>query len=158
MLETQTIGETLLPAAREVFETMIFMDLTESSDPDQELNDETVLSSITFKNNVKGCLSIRCGLDCAETITANMLGMDPDEGISQEDIGDAVGEVANMVLGSVKSRIEETVGEIQVSIPSVVFGKEMEGSLGEGMEKTCVKVHIEDEYLAELSLLYKEDE
>lgn len=43
-----------------------------------------------------------------------------------------------------------------VSIPSVVSGRELENSLGERAGKILLKVSIEEEYVAELSLLYRE--
>ena len=86
-----------------------------------------------------------------------MLGMDSSEEISREDICDAIGEVTNMIMGSVKTRIQDCVGNVQVSIPMVVSGQEIETNLGKGAaKKVFVRVNIDSEYIAELVLLYKE--
>lgn len=155
MIDQICLNDVLLAGAKEVFETMIFMDLEESSEPEQQIEGDALLGSITFKGSIEGCLAICCGVACAKTIAANMLGIDPDEQLSEEDVRDAIGEVTNMVMGSVKSRIQESIGNIDVSIPLVVSGRELGNSLGDGAKKVLVKVNIENEYIAELSLLYR---
>ena len=157
MIDQICFNKALLEGAKEVFETMIFMAIEESSELDQQIRDDALLGSITFKGDLEGCLAICCDVSCAKTIAANMLGTDSDEEISSEQINDAIGEVANMVMGSVKSRLYDNYSNIDVSIPSVVGGRELRNSLGDGADKILVKVNIEDEYAAELSLLYREN-
>ncbi len=156
MIEQICLNEALLEGTKEVFETMIFMDIEESSDPDQQIEGDTILGSITFKGDLEGCLTICCGGTCAKTIAANMLGIEPDDEISPYDIDDAIGEVSNMVMGSVKARLQDKFSNLNVSIPTVVRGQEIENSLGDCASKVSVKVNIEDEYAAELILLYRE--
>ena len=155
MVDEVCITDALLDGAKEVFETMVFMDIDEFIEPDLTLEGDTLLGSITFQGEIEGCLGIRCGMPCAQTIAANMLGMDPGEEISQPEICDAIGEVSNMVLGSIKSRIQESAGELQVSIPTVVSGQNLENNLGEGASTILVKVNTGDEYVIELSFLYR---
>ena len=150
------ITDALLAGAKEVFETMVFMDIDKSSEPDQTLEGDTLLGSITFQGNLEGCLTICCGLPCAKTIAANMLGMEPGEEISEPEICDAIGEIVNMVIGSVKARIQDSIGTIQVSIPTVVTGQGLQNTLGDKAYKVLVKATFEDEYIAELSVLYRE--
>ena len=157
MIDQICFNEIIIESAKEVFETMIFMDLTETTEPDQNIEGESLLSSITFKGDLEGCLTICCSTPCAQTIAANMLGIDTDEEISEEDTCDAIGEIANMVMGSIKSRLLEVIGNLEVSIPSVVSGRELKNNLGDGTGNISVKVNIEDEYVAELSLLYREN-
>lgn len=163
MITTVSLRDALLDAAKEVFETMVFMAMEEAKDDASCLSSEstadaeaTLLGSITFKGSLEGCLGICCTTGCARTIAANMLGMDPSEEIGEDDISDAVGEVANMVMGAVKSRIQDEVGSIEVSIPSVVQGRKLKNSLGEGASRVSVAANIEEEYTARFSLLYRE--
>jgi chemotaxis protein CheX len=155
MIDEVCFSAALLEGVKEVFETMIFMDIEESSEPEEKIENDSLLGSITFQGEIEGCLGIRCGMPCARTIAANMLGMDPGEEISQPEICDAIGEVSNMVLGSIKSRIQESAGELQVSIPTVVSGQNLENNLGEGASTILVKVNTGDEYVIELSFLYR---
>jgi len=156
MIEQVCFNEVLIESAKEVFETMVFMDLTEATEPDQNVEGWALLGTITFQGSLEGCLAICCGTACAQAIATNMLGIDTNEKLTEEDTCDAIGEIANMIMGSVKSRLLENVGNLEVSIPSVISGHELRNSLGEGAEKISVKVNIEDEYVAELSLLYRE--
>ncbi len=157
MVEEMCLTEALLEGAKEIFETMIFMSMEECSDDDRNIEGDALMGTITFKNSLEGCLGICCGVDSAKAIAANMLGLEPGDDIGQEDICDAIGEVANLVMGSVKARLLEHVDDIQVSIPSVVKGHELINSLGDGANRISVKVSLEDEYIAELSFLCREN-
>ena len=155
MVTTVTLKDTLVDSAKEVFETMVFMTLAESDPADAGLSGVTLLGSITFKGDMEGCLGICCEEACARTIAANRRGLDPDEGIGEEDVSDAMGEIANMVMGALKARIQDEVGTIEVSIPSVVQGRELKSNRGEGTCMIKVSVNIEEEFSAELSLLFR---
>ena len=157
MIELLSLNEMLLESAKEIFETMVFMDLAETTEPDQDVEGWALLSTITFKGALEGCLAICCSTPCAQAIAINMVGIDTTEEIAEEDTCDAIGEIANMVMGSLKKRLTESVGNLEVSIPSVVSGRELRNNLGEGAQKTAILINIEDEYVAELSLLYKEN-
>ena len=76
--------------------------------------------------------------------------------IDQVCLNDAIGEVTNMVMGSVKARLNGTVGNLNVSIPTVVRGKKIENSLSDDASEVSIKVNIENEYVAEFLLLYRE--
>ena len=156
MMTTVSLKDALLDSAREVFETMVFMAMEEASDDTTSLGDTTLLGSITFKGHLEGCLGVCCDEVCARTIASNMLGMLSPEEVGENDISDAMGEIANMVMGAVKARIQGEVGTVEVSIPSVVQGRELKNSLGEGSGQVKVRVSIEEQYRAEFSLLYRE--
>jgi chemotaxis protein CheX len=152
------MNNVLLESASEVFETMIFMDMDQCFDTEEKITEDSLVSSITFKGDLNGCLTICCNTDCAKSIGRNMLGMDPEENISREDINDALGEVANMVMGSIKTKIQENTANISVSIPMVVSGKDIVTNMSDSSaRKTFVKVTIDSQYIAEFCLLYKEN-
>ncbi len=156
MIEQLEISDVLLDSASEIFETMIFMDMEKASDQSQRVDGDSLLGSITFTGELEGCVSICCSSPCAKAVAVNMLAMDSDEEISEEEICDAIGEVTNMIMGSVKARLIETVGNLEVSIPSVVGGRMLENSHGEKVLQTCVAVNIAEEHIAELSILVRE--
>ena len=157
MVEEMCLTKALLDSAKEVFETMIFMSIEECADDDRHVEGDALMGTITFTNSLEGCLGICCGMSCAEAVATNMLGLESDEEIAKEDVCDAIGEVTNMVMGSVKARLLEVVEDIQVSIPSVIKGRELISSMGDGISKILVKVSIEDEHIAELSLLCRDN-
>ena len=155
MIEQKTYYDTVLEAAKEVFETMIFMEIepTEESVPPTDTN--VLMGSITFKGSMEGCMMISLTWPCAQVIARNMLAMEPDAPVSEAEVCDAVGEVANMVMGSIKSRIQDTYPDIEVSIPSVITGREIHNTVGEGAERTRVTVCIDEEYCSDFTLLYR---
>lgn len=155
MIGQETFADALLDGAKEVFETMMFMTVEPCDETDREIGGSALLGSITFTGDIEGCLAVCCNYDCAKTIAMNMLGAESDEELAEEEVADAVGEVANMLLGSLKARIAEVAGDIQVSIPSVVSGTELVNSLGEGAEEISQLVNI-DEELARFTLLYRD--
>lgn len=156
MITIVSLKDTLLDSAREVFETMVFMALEGLEDDTTSLGEPTLLGSITFKGHLEGCLGVCCDEACARTIAANMLGMTSPEELTDNDVSDAMGEIANMVMGAVKARIQNEVGSIEVSIPSVVQGRELKNSLGEGSVQVKIRVNIEEQYRGEFSLQYRE--
>lgn len=158
MLTATCFKDALLDGAREVFETMVFMALAEAQPDGPEIGETALLSSITFKGDLEGCLTICCGETCAQTIAANMLGTGPGEQIPDNGVSDALGEMANMVMGAVKSRVQGDIGRMEVSIPSVVQGRELRNSMGERAQRVVVRVNIEEQYGAEMSLMYREVE
>lgn len=167
MVEEVCLNEALIAGATEVFETMIFMDIRQSTQQDlaaregsqdgtkPHINGDTFLGSITFTGEMEGCLGICCSTPCAKAIAQNMLGMTQTDELNETDISDAIGEVANMVLGSFKSRVQNTVGNLNVSIPTVIKGRSLDARVGENTSRTVINVNIADEYAAELSLLYR---
>lgn len=171
MVSEFCLGEALINAAKEVFETMIFMELEESFDAEQKIEGDALLGLITFLgtypphsegvctnnviNNVEGVATICMNIQCAKAVAINMLGMDDSEDLSETEICDAIGEVTNMVMGSVKSRIQDNISNIAVSVPTVTTGYELCYRPGEGSSKVLTKVNIDDKYMTELSLSYR---
>ncbi len=156
MIDEICFTTALLEGAKEVFETMVFMDLEESSGTDLEIDGDALQGSITFSNAIEGCLTIRCGMPCAKVVAANMLGLDPSDEIADEEVCDAIGEITNMVMGSIKSRAVAEAGELQVSIPTVVRGRNLANSLGESANRIVVRANTEEEHVIEFSFLYRE--
>ncbi|TFG89111.1 MAG: chemotaxis protein CheX [Candidatus Atribacteria bacterium] len=154
MIGELCLNDALVSGAKEVFETMIFIDLVQAA-PDQRIQEDSLLASITFQGDIEGCMAICCSMDCGKIIACNMLGMEPCSELSEEEVSDAMGEVSNMVLGSIKARIQKDVGNINVSIPSVVKGRMLENALGAGTSKVVVKFIIDSNQVAEFSLTYK---
>ncbi len=153
MIEQICFDKVLLESAKEIFSTMVFMDLAEAAEKDFVV-DRALLGSITFKGGVEGCMAICCDKNCAKAIAVNMLGMDSDSGLTEEGISDAIGEIVNMIMGGVKSRILKEVGNLEVSIPSVVSGHDLT-NLDNKSIRTTIKVNIDDKFGAEISLIYR---
>ena len=156
MATVLALKDTLLDSAKEVFESMVFMPLSLVDEEMPDTGEAMLLGTITFTGSLEGCLSISCGDAGARTIAANMLCLDSPDELSDEDIIDAIGEIANMVMGSVKTRIQDTVPDITISIPSVIQGRELHSRLSEGMVQAVINVTLAEEYRAAFSLIHRE--
>lgn len=156
MIDQMNLTDIVIDSAREVFETMIFMEVDTKPDTCPIFNGQGVFASITFKGSLQGRLTIHVSEECAELVARNMLGMDPDDDLNIEETCDAVGEVANMVLGSVKTRIQDHYSDIEVSVPSVILGREIKNTFGDSAERTVACVYLDDEHAAEFMLIYRE--
>ena len=70
-----------------------------------------------------------------------------------EDVEDAIGEIANMIGGNVKSMLSEKGRDIDLSLPSTVSGKEYGFHSIKGAEKTIIPLRAaEGVFYVELQL------
>jgi chemotaxis protein CheX len=74
---------------------------------------------IGLSGKAKGTVLIGMNTDFAISVTEKLLGDKPD-GLTP-DVIDAVGELANMIAGGAKTRLEEL--NMSISLPSVIAGK-----------------------------------
>ena len=116
--------QAVVTSTESVFSTMLGMDLTKgeayykagAANPS-----DGVVSLIGLAGPWMGTGSIACSPALACKISGALL-MTEFAGVDDEVL-DAVAEVTNMVIGNVKTIIEEEVGPMGLSIPTVIFGK-----------------------------------
>ena len=58
---------------------------------------------------------------CAD-LARLLLGMEPDDEVSDADIADAVGELVNIVAGGVKQRLQDSTGGLRLGLPVFIHG------------------------------------
>jgi chemotaxis protein CheX len=68
-----------------------------------------------------GVLTVRCDATTAGQIAKKMLG---DTANSAEEVGDALGEICNMIAGNFKNKLAGTDERCMLSVPSVISGEE----------------------------------
>lgn len=75
---------------------------------------------------LSGDHSLHIGVASSEhgcrVLTRALLGMEPDEVVSPEDVHDAVGEIANMVAGGVKNKVVALGIDAQLGLPIFIHG------------------------------------
>jgi chemotaxis protein CheX len=117
------VVESIVAAVEEVFSTMLDMHVERGEDyvatavPPAE---EGVVSLIGLAGRWAGTGSISCGAAFACRICSRMLITEYPA--VNEEVLDVMAEVTNMVLGNVKTRLEEILGPMGLSIPTVVYG------------------------------------
>ena len=118
------IQEKIVDSVVEIFSSMVMMDVSSKGEVDAgtiNLND-SISGVIGLAGTHKGCLAIHLPNDVAMAITGNFLGMEVVE--INEDVEDAVGELANMLGGNVKSILSEKGRDIELSMPTTISGRE----------------------------------
>ncbi len=135
----ENIGEDIVIATKEIFSTMIQMELKEEDPFYQEENmiSTDVMSLVSFTGEHSGIVAIFCSKDIAIRITSNMLGIESAE--FDQDTKDAIGELTNMIAGSLKNRVLEKFGAMQLSVPIVIVGADLTISSSSG-ESHAVKI------------------
>lgn len=83
---------------------------------------DCITSMVGFAGKYNGLLCLHVPLNLAMLFTSSMLGMEVTE--IDDDVNDALGEIANMLGGSFKHHLSKDGHEVRLSTPSVVSGKE----------------------------------
>jgi chemotaxis protein CheX len=110
---------------------------------------------VGFAGTYSGVISIHCPVELALKITSNMLGIECDE--VNEDLNDAVGEIANMLGGSVKQVLSKGGLDIKLSIPTVISGEDYTVNSLSDMDCVVIPFVVEDHKLLVGLTLKKED-
>jgi chemotaxis protein CheX len=116
------LKEKIIESTQEIFATMVMMDVAvvdENVESGGKLRD-TITGLIGLAGTAKGVLAIHLPFPVALMITSNFLGMDVEE--INEDVEDAIGELANMLGGSIKTVLTENGRDIDLSLPSTISG------------------------------------
>ena len=92
-----------LESVGEVLETMFFTGVVEEEA--KEENPTIVSAGLAFHGNLSGRFGVRVPHSTGRQMASSFLGLDEDE-LSEEQIGDVVCELTNMICGSVLSRVE----------------------------------------------------
>lgn len=124
MIEEKTIVEYVRSSTAGVFSTMLGLEVTsepEYTDADAPAVSDGVLAIVGLAGSWTGAGVITCSAAFACRI-CNQLLMTEATSVNEEVL-DAVGEVANMVVGNFKTMIEEHLGPLGLSIPTVIYGR-----------------------------------
>ncbi|MBS1859781.1 MAG: chemotaxis protein CheX [Acidobacteria bacterium] len=118
------ITDSMCTATLNVFSTMLGQEL-----PPGEVALETgspgpndgVASFIGIAGTWAGTGSVNCSPNQACRICSQMLMVEASA--VDADVLDAVAELTNMIIGSVKTDLEQHLGPLGLSIPTVVYGR-----------------------------------
>jgi len=103
-----------------VWESVLGVSLTRRADPFPAL-EPVISASVQISGAWEGAITIECSADFARTAAGTMFGV-PPSAASPADTWDAIGELANMTGGNVKSLLPEPC---RLSLPRVAEGKDL---------------------------------
>jgi len=120
----QIIVDSIMDNATKVFSTMLGSELGPGADSVSQGPPETtdgVVSFIGIAGRWAGTGSLICTANMACAICAQLLMTEASA--VNEEVLDAVAELTNMIIGGVKTDLENHLGPLGLSIPTVVFGR-----------------------------------
>ena len=85
-------------------------------------NEPLIACSVGFVGRLDGVVYLYCGCSFAHQITSHLLGLDKGEVAADEMINDAMGEMGNMIVGQLKSRLCDGGATCVLTIPTVLRG------------------------------------
>jgi chemotaxis protein CheX len=114
---------------REIFSTMVGVEVSPSQTTLTVTKFKDCVSAMVgFAGSFSGMVSINTPQKLAMAFTSQMLGMDIAE--FDDDVRDALGEIANMIGGSFKHHLVKDGHEVRLSTPSVISGEEYVMTVG----------------------------
>jgi len=105
---------------------------------------ECLTAMVGLAGTYNGLVSVHIPWPLAISFTSLMLGMEVTE--IDDDVNDAMGEIANMIAGSFKQHLSKGGSDIQLSTPSVVNGADYVVSSGNNLENITLKFATDEEW------------
>ena len=120
----ETLVGIVTQAANEVFTTMLFLE-PETNEPFTSsvanLSNNGVVSLIGITGPWVGTGSISCTAPIACKLASALMMAEYDA--VDDEVLDAMAELTNMIIGNVKTVLEESLGPLGLSIPTVIHGR-----------------------------------
>jgi len=132
-ISERLIRDSIIRAVGDVFSTMLDRrpELQSSADVEAGRIGEDVaeaaasrtpqiVGTVGFLGEVDGLIYLYMDLDFARSLTAAMLG---NEGLSEDSVNDAIGELTNMIVGVFKNGLCDAGYSCKLTIPSILRGR-----------------------------------
>lgn len=123
MADMFNVGDEIITGTKDVFSMMLMVDLESEAIVENKRCEiqSNLTSMIGLGGGIRGLLAIHCPASVAKSITGAFLGMDVDD--LDDDVKDAIGEIANMVAGNLKVSYTKTDINIELAIPTSIVGE-----------------------------------
>ncbi len=132
-LSKEDLAKVLVESVKDVFKTMLAVDLVDGDQPREEAAGVQLICTIGLAGKLEGSVSVCLPNKAACAIVSKMLSTEMTE--MCPDVCDGMGEVANMVSGGIKMRTTPLNYTFQLSIPTVVQGELMHLNIAAGLER-----------------------
>ena len=161
MIDQTVLKDHVWDSVKETFETMIALPVERVDgevDGEVELEvTQSMICVITFGGQLEGSFSACCAKACAEKIGKAMLMLGPDDSLSEAESCDAFGEMVNILIGGFKDRISEIAPDIQISIPSVFEGLDIQPRPRKGVSRVDITTTVDGMGMV-VAVMYKSKE
>jgi len=118
------INNKIIESTIEIFTGMVMMEVTVAGEPLGSLGPlkNSITGMVGLAGVQKGVLAVHFPKQLALDVTGSFLGMEVSE--IDADVQDAIGEIANMLGGNLKTILSDRGKDIQLSLPSTIYGEE----------------------------------
>jgi chemotaxis protein CheX len=126
-ISEQEIAEAIRSSACDVFSTMLAMDLVAGPMEIGEAaarNRAGVVALLGFAGDWAGSGTLYCDGKFACRMAGQL--MMAEYSVVDDEVLDAVAEMGNMIIGNVKNALEEKLGPMGLSTPTVIYGRNFE--------------------------------
>lgn len=125
-MTSEEIVARVRAATRDVFSTMLNLPL-EEREPFQEVAQDPAESydGVEAMVGIAGSWTGTGRICCSSMVACKLAGamlMSEYQALNEEVL-DAMAEIANMIFGNVKTHLEEQLGPLGLSLPTVIFGR-----------------------------------
>lgn len=123
-ISSEEIAAAVRSATEEVFSTMLQVPF-EAGAPHDEIEETGSFDGVVALVGIAGSWSGTGRIACSPQFACRLAGallMQTYESVDEEVL-DAISEVANMIIGNVKTIFEEKLGPLGLSVPTVIFGR-----------------------------------
>lgn len=111
--------EHLASIAADVWQSFLEQELVQDFSPADRISGPTMTGCVQISGDWEGTVFLQLGLETARSAAETMFMADPGS-LSDDEIGDGLGELTNMVGGNIKSLLP---GQCALSLPSVAEGE-----------------------------------
>ncbi len=118
------VTDKIIESTVEIFTGMVMMDISVAGEPMTNLGPlkQSITGMVGLAGTHKGVLAVHFPNQVAMDVTGSFLGMEVGE--INADVQDAIGEIANMLGGNLKTILSDRGRDIQLSLPSTISGEQ----------------------------------
>jgi chemotaxis protein CheX len=131
--------EAIRSSTSAVFSTMLNLELSAGEvfvEKEEAMAASGVVSIVGLAGTWVGTGSVSCSAEFACKLASHLL-LTEYESVN-EDVLDSVAEVTNMIIGNVKTKLEERLGPMGLSTPTVIYGRNFQTRSARNQEWTVV--------------------
>lgn len=118
------INDKVIESTIEIFTGMVMMEISVAGEPLATLGslEDSITGMVGLAGIHKGVLAVHFPKQVALDVTSSFLGMEVEE--INADVQDAIGEIANMLGGNLKTILSDRGKDIMLSLPSTISGSQ----------------------------------
>ncbi len=138
-------GDCAPEAMREIIQQVTGADLLRASPPPDDAGEgeDVILALISILGGVNWSTVFGFDARAAEQVASKLLGSPIT--FDDPDIGDAIGEVANFIVGELKRKLSDHGVPVHFSLPSVVSARGLRFLVQQSQSTATIETHFQSE-------------